>query len=252
MSALFRAAGNDVSKPTFKANDFMPRIAATLPSASSQGESAGDRVLLTLLALGLMLLAFFVVLTSFGSFDARRMRGVAESMQSTFDHAAASDVVDVRLSTETDRAAVNALRASVADIFANVVAGDAAALTSADATQTRVDIDVPLALFFPGEGAELSSLPLLDKIIAVISAPPAGYRMELAARARVAQADMPLAQTRVAAFANTLVARGTAPTALAVGTLRDTSAAPTPTLRFSFLLLGSDDDIAATRLVAAP
>ena len=65
VGSFFVAVGDDLNKPTFKTNDLMLRIASTLPPSASQGEPAGDRVLLT----------------SFGSFDARRMRGVVESVQ---------------------------------------------------------------------------------------------------------------------------------------------------------------------------
>lgn len=243
----------DVSKAPFKANEFLPRVAPTLAPAVHAAEPAGDRILLTLLALGLMLLAFFVVLTSFGSVDARRTRGVVESVQAAFEVSRAqdADLLDARPHGESDRAAVNALRASVADIFANVVVSDAVLLPGADAAQRRVDIDVPLAVFFPAADAVLSSLPLLDKIIAVISAPPPGYRMELVARAKAAPSEPPDAQTRIAVLADTLVARGAAPTALSVGTLRDAAPNAVPMLRFSFLLLADDDD-AAARMVAAP
>jgi hypothetical protein len=124
-------------------------------------------------------------------------------------------------------------------------------MATADANHTRVEIDVPMALFFTGAD-ELAALPLLDKIVAVVSSPPAGYRTELAARAKIAPADAPQAQTRVAVIANALVARGAAPTSLLVGTLRDAPADATPMLRFSFLLLRGEDDVAAARLVTAP
>ena len=69
MSAAVAAVGEYVSKASLRSDDFLPRVAPTLALPQAQAESAGDRILLTLLSLGLMLLAFFVVLTALGSIE---------------------------------------------------------------------------------------------------------------------------------------------------------------------------------------
>lgn len=89
-------------------------------------ESAGDRILLTLLALGLMLLAFFVVLTTAGTLDQRRIREVAKSVQINFQRAENNTGTSLvpGEGASAARAGVAALRAAVANIFAGVITDD--------------------------------------------------------------------------------------------------------------------------------
>ncbi len=220
------------------------------------GESAGDRILLTLLALGLMLLAFFVVLTTAGTLDQRRIRDVAKSVQMSFERPdQATDTSPVPgEGAAAQRAGVASLRAAVANIFADVInsdqtiATDTASRPSAD----RVEVDVPLALFFDGQGA-LNPLPLLDRIVAVMSSAPPEYRMELFARASVARGNMVHVQTQLAQLADGLVQRGLGPTMLSVGAHQTGEIGPgrADTLRFSFLILERVDDSAAARMMEA-
>ncbi len=234
-------------KTSFKATDFTHgRVHAGLPALPATQESAGDRILLTLLALGLMLLAFFVVLTSAGSLDQRRMRDVVLSVQATFEHDDDHTDKESAAASSAQRFAVGALRAAVADIFAGMIAEDHAVVldTQDRADPDRVEIDVPFAVFFAEGSTAIAPLPLLDKIVAVVSTPPAGYRMDLAARVTVPSADMQLGQTRIAALAAGLVNRGLAATSLSVGTLQDEKVTA-PSLRFTFLLLDADDDAVA-------
>jgi hypothetical protein len=217
-------------------------------------EAAGDRVLLTLLALGLMLLAFFVVLTSMSTLDQRRIRDVAQSVQVSFarPHKEDGDSGQASMNDSAQRAAVVVLRAAVADIFAGILPRDmtAASEKSDRVSQDRVEVDVPTSVFFAENEATLYPLPLLDKLVAVLSSPPAGYRMELVVRA-ASQTNGGVEQERLAALAVNLVQRGLAPTALSVGTLQDAKIAQglVSRLRFTFLLLDADDDLAAVRMM---
>ena len=217
-------------------------------------ESAADRILLTLLALGLMLLAFFVVLTSTATFDQRRMRDVAQSVQATFvpskekeqvkEEVAALDAVLV--------AAVSVLRTAVFEIFAGILPpDDATLLAKGRVDPDRVEVDVPMSAFFADAESVLFPLPVLDKLVAVLNAPPAGYRMELVVRAAGQSADGTIDQARLAALADGLVRRGLATTALSVGTLQNGRDAGARILRFTFLLLNTEDDLAAVRLATA-
>lgn len=251
-----------VDKPSFKAahNVALTPQGVTSPFArfeppgrtTSAPDSAADRILLTLLALSLMLLAFFVVLTSSASFDQRRMREVVHSVQKTFVPPQKSgeetqDVpADAALAT-----AVGALRVAVSDIFSGLLPRDPVLASSGKKRPDpdRVEIDVPMAVFFADKEAVLFPLPVLDKIVAVLSAPPAGYRMELVVRAAGKTADPALEQARVAALADGLVHRGLAATALSVGTLQNTPETGARSLRFTFLLLNADDDLAAARIL---
>jgi len=232
----------------------LPRAVDASVVESSSQDSADDRILLTLLALGLMLLAFFVVLTSTGTFDQRRIRGVVQSVQMTFERGQSSEGESLTPAAidAANRAAVVALRAAVADIFADMIVEDQNVLTDNRdrINPDRVEVDVPLALFFSDDGA-LNALPLLDKIVAVISSPPAGYRMELFARARISADEMLSGQSRIAALADGLVTRGAAPTSLSVGVQGDGDPTAASSLRFTFLLLDANDDLAALRLLAA-
>jgi hypothetical protein len=220
-------------------------------------ESAGDRILLTLLALGLMLLAFFVVLTTAGKLDERRIRDVAKSVQMSFERASENTGTS-RVPSEgaaSQRAGVAALRAAVANIFADVINSDQtiATDTTSRPNADRVEVDVPLALFFDGQGA-LNPLPLLDRIVAVMGVAPPGYRMELFARATVARGEMAHVQTQLAQLADGLVQRGLGPTMLSVGAQQAGEIGPgyIGTLRFSFLMLESGDESATARMMGVP
>jgi hypothetical protein len=225
----------------------------TLPTLSAQ-ESSADRTLLMLLALGLMLLAFFVVLTSTASFDQSRIRDVVRSVQATFERPQADATQDSK-PAEIDtahRAAIGVLRAAVASAFASVLSSDTSAYESQDRLNPdRVEIDVPASALFANDEAVLFPLPLLDKVVAVFAAAPADYRMELVVRAAAPPADLPLSQARVAALAEDLTRRGLTPTALSVGT-QDQTKGTSASLRFTFLLLHTDDDLAAVQMMTAP
>jgi hypothetical protein len=252
-----------VIKPSFKA----ATLSASIPSgiaprfdvpASSKTESAADRIMLTLLALGLMLLAFFVVLTASATYDKTRTRNVVQSMQAIFVPAKDDAGKGEGGATDVDlQAAVSALRVAVSDVFSGILPREAPGNRRADSD--RVEIDVPMSVFFANNEAVLFPLPVLDKLVGVLNAPPAGYRMELVVRAAGETQDVALDQARIAALAEGLVRHGLAPTALSVGTLQNApntdKAASARSLRFTFLLLSDDDDLAAIRMMtgkAAP
>ncbi|MBY0511887.1 MAG: hypothetical protein K2P94_17260 [Rhodospirillaceae bacterium] len=209
--------------------------------------------MLTLLALGLMLLAFFVVLTSTASFDQRRMREVVMSVQSTF--VPAREEIKDKPAVIDDgvlRAAVGALRAAVSEIFVGILPVDNSAPSKTAMTPDRVEIDVPMEIFFADHEAVLYPLPILEKLVALVNAPPAGYRMELVVRSAGETTAAALEQARIAALADGLVRRGLPLAALSVGVLQDAAGANTRerALRFTFLLLETDDDLAAVRMMS--
>ena len=74
-----------------------------------------DRILLTLLALNLMLMAFFVVLTSVAKIDHRKVSAATQSMQTSV-----APVTDARPRTDAipRSEAVDDLRTRIADVFA--------------------------------------------------------------------------------------------------------------------------------------
>lgn len=213
-------------------------------------DAGADRIMLTLLALGLMLLAFFVVLTSTATFDQRRMRDVVMSVQTVFVPARAEGK-DERTVIDDGvlRAAVGALRVAVSEIFVGILPVDNSVPSKTAMTPDRVEIDVPMAIFFAADEAVLYPLPILGKLVALINAPPAGYRMELVVRAAGETTDAALEQARIAALADGLVRRGLPMPALSVGVLQGANTGER-SLRFTFLLLETDDDLAAVRLMS--
>ncbi len=221
--------------------------------AALSDERSPDGILITLLALNLILLAFFVVLNATSSFDADRVRAVAASARTSLF----SDV-DVREEAEAEsyRSALSNFRDSIADQFAPVLfpASDSVVRADIRIGGDRVEVDVPATVFFRSDGTLYSPLPTLDGLAAVVGTPPAGYRAELAIRATAPAANQTPMVRRVATLADDLVARGIAATALSAGLLPGADIAPgaearVPVLRFSFLLLSTDDDAShASRL----
>ena len=248
-----------MTRSSFKAKELaFPRLggAAFAPAQIDvlrpAEESPADRTLLMLLALGLMLLAFFVVLTSAATFDERRTLDAVKSVKMTFvqPHNQSGVSEEKNVGDSAQRAAVAALRVSISDIFAPLLFGQTPNTFENDrVTPDRVEVDVPAALFFSEGGAALYPLPILDKLIAVISTPPAGYRMEMVVRLATSDADQQMNHTRLATLADDLTRRGLSPTVLSVGTLGDVRADTKPSLRFTFLLLDTDDDLAVARLL---
>jgi len=251
------------TRGTLKATDFtlngangtMPRRRGIHDQLSGlQHESAADRILLTLLALVLMLLAFFVVLTSASSVDQLRVHGVVKSVQATFERSVDDAALQVPQSDPRHRAAVGILRAAVADIFAQIIFVDRTAQDAADPDSDRVEVDVPMAAFFAEEATTLGASPVLDKIAAIAALPPSGYRMEIVARAAVKSHDIEIGQERIAALAMSLMQRGVPVTMLSVGMLDDIKVDDqrSPTLRFTFLLLDDGDSLAGVHALAKP
>jgi len=245
-----------VTITSLKTTGYLPRpphAAGISPSS----DSAGDRILLTLLALSLMLLAFFVVLTSAGTLDRTRARDVVLSVQATFERPRDETVVQDTAIDGAHRAAVGILRAALASIFADVIASSPSSPAPMDAEgrrrvdPDRVEIDVPMAVFFNTEAAELNPLPLLDNIVAVVATPPSGYRMELVVHASVAPSKGETARARISTLADGLAQRGLSPTMLSVGILEDANASEQSAgaVRFTFLLLDGENDHVAARMM---
>src|SRR4051812_39807353 len=155
-----------------------------------------DRILLTLLALNLMLMAFFVVLTSVAKIDHRKADAATQSLQSSIV-TEASDA-HPRANAIPRSEAVDDLRTRVADVFAPFISS----ASDVHATAERIDVDVPSAAL-PAD--------VLAGVARVILTPPAGYRVELLVQGARVDDDT------LAALASAVVARGIDPAALAIG-----------------------------------
>ena len=185
-------------------------------------EASRDRILITLLALDLMLMAFFVVMNSVATVDAQRTAKAAAGMTAV-EVAAPVDASNLApgLGTAARVAASAELRAAVADVFASYL--PAGSEPSATADDGRIDVDMPAA-----SGGELPEA-MRAGLAQVMENPPPGYRTEL-----VIRAPRETDPARLAHMAQGLVDHGVAANALSVGTLTQGSSTA---VRFTFLLL---------------
>ncbi|MBX7201386.1 MAG: hypothetical protein K1X51_18625 [Rhodospirillaceae bacterium] len=202
-------------------------------------EANRERVLITLLALDLMLMAFFVVMNTAASFDAKRTAAVASSLAPAQIPAGIPAEIKTAapVSGTAARAAASAqLRAAVTDVFDAFLPPGVS--VSADADDGRVDLDVPGAL------VETDALPpaVVAGLARVMDNPPPGYRTELLIRAQEDPA-------KLARMAQDLSAGGIARDALSVGMLSTGQPAP---VRFTFLLLQPGEETRAASMVGRP
>lgn len=197
--------------------------------------------MITLLALNFLLMAFFAVMTSIAgetrtTIVAPAGPGASQTSSTSLSPELASQA---RLRDEERRRAVDQLRASVAQVFAPVIAAEDTWRTRAawNVGNDRIDIDVPFALFAnPDHVAEGDAI--LAGIAGVVDTGIRGYRAELALRASHPETD-------IALLAQRLTTHGLAPEALSVGILRPVGgqANGEALLRFSFILLEENDDV---------
>ncbi len=213
------------SSPYLRARAIVGGLAHEQPRSF---EVARDRVMLTLLALNLMLLAFFVVLNSTASFDKARLKAVSNSLQSASarnEREAAAE--------NTQRLVFATLRTAVADAFAAFLPANQIPVEHPNTD--RVEVDVPAQVFFDRDTSpELRAV--LDRVAAIVAVPPQGYTAELFIRGSTGEG----AETNLATLAHELVGRGIAPTQMSIGFLNPGEATD-PILRFTFLLLAAND-----------
>jgi hypothetical protein len=218
-------------------------------SDAARGEANRDRVMITLLALNFLLMAFFAVMTSIASetrttIVAPANDAAAEVNSATMDTQAASQA---RMLEEERRRAVDLLRASVAQVFAPLIAAEETwrARTAWSIGNDRVDIEVPFAMFASPDHVAEGDV-ILAGIAGLVGTGLRGYRTDLALRASHPETD-------VALLAQRLMAHGLAPASLSVGILKPVGGQTSgdAMLRFSFLLLEDNDDV-VVRLAGAP
>lgn len=188
-------------------------------------EANRERILITLLALDLMLMAFFVVMNSAATFDAKRGAAAANSLAPASKinaEAALAPKTETLITGTAARVAASAqLRAAVTDVFDAFLPQGASAV--ADADDGRVDVDMPAAF----NGTDALPHDVIAGLARVMDNPPSGYRTELVIRAQEDPA-------KLARMAHELAAGGIARDALSVGMVSTGQQGP---LRFTFLLL---------------
>jgi len=219
--------------------DVRPRpVAAAALSARLFG--AHSPTLLLSLSLNLLLLAFFVVLNTGVDFDRGRVRAALDSVRETFgrlEPAARDGAGAARAAAE------DALRVAVSAAFAPVLDGvDVVVRTEAG----RVVVRAPFAAVFePATGALRPALPLLDRVAAVLAAPPDGLRTEMLVALTSSDAGAALAQA--GALADDVMRRGVDPALFAVGAV----AGPAPAVVFTFAVFAADEPALAP-LIGGP
>ncbi len=189
--------------------------------------------LLMLLALNLLLIVFFVVLNVNATTDVQKTRNVLASVQKSF-----SDEINVPTNLEVTSvaksAAQDALRTSVSTAFASVLEGeDIIVRNEAD----RFSVIAPLAAFFDPETAQVrATLPVFNRIAAILNTPADGFRYEMIATIDADVTNMAPIIKQAGVLAEDLLRRDFRAATFAVGILP----AKTNNVMFTFQVLTDD------------
>lgn len=188
---------------------------AAMPQESAADEGPKrDTVIGTYVALVLFLFAFFVVLNGRGRLEPRKWQATAESLRQSFG-AHLPDATGLPVDARTLQASVHLARLGV-DLTR--IAG-----VKPETVTTRgnsMEIAIPTERLFSSGVPELRSAdtPLLDRLVASLSTPPRGSRLDLQIvmpeTASDAEGDTSL--LRGAELAQSLMSRGAPPQALTV------------------------------------
>ena len=185
------------------------------------GASQGTGVWPLYVGLFLVLLTFFIMLVSLAKPDSGKTSAVVDSLQATFG---------TRPGSPRDDAGLFAPGASaLAELGGYLVGLLRVAHVQRAARGEELRVTLPASELFPPDGAEVreTCLPFIDRVVATLSAPPSGVRLELAFSLGARPADdtsrgeggdvLGLAVRRGSAFARALVSRGAPPAAVAIG-----------------------------------
>lgn len=178
------------------------------------------------LALYLLLLAFFIMLTALSSLETQRAGAVMDSLGETFRQAPAAgtppeapmplDVLDA------ERRAAEAFLSVVRDLFEGTVP---AARVETISAGRALEVLVPAQSLFETDAAAIrdARVPLFDGLVAALTAVPSGMRFELAALLQTGgEAAFPpppdaLAPRRATALARLMAQRGAVPGSVVTG-----------------------------------
>jgi outer membrane protein OmpA-like peptidoglycan-associated protein len=187
----------------------------------SDGASQGTGIWSLYVGLFLVLLTFFIMLVGLSRPDSGKTSAVVDSLQTTFGTQPNSPRDD------------EGLFAPGASALAEL-GGDLAGLLRVAhvrraARGEELRVTLPASELFPPDSAEVRdiSTPLINRLIAALSAPPNGVRLEVAVSLGAQGAgdtsrgqggdELALAIRRAGAFARALVSRGAPPAAVAIG-----------------------------------
>ena len=173
-------------------------------------------ILMGLVGLQLMLLAFFIVLTSMSSFDETRVDSVLGSIQRQFaELSGGEDGDDARSSADT--LSLEAVRDEVAGVLASMLQLDRVERNGNGAVEIEFAAD---RLFAEGTAQLLPGIDhMLQRTVAAIDRRPAGYRYELdvlIGRPQGGPTDA-LAVDRAGALVRAFVDFGARPNSMAAG-----------------------------------
>jgi hypothetical protein len=207
----------------------MPRT----PAAVGLPRVFGDQspMLLLSLSLNLMLLAMFVVLNATANLDQKRVDVVLESVQRSFGDTPAPTLVPAS-SVRRDRGVQDALRSSLSEAFESVLQGDDLVIHG---EADRLWVSTPGAALFEPSGALRAALPVFDRLVAVLNAPPADARYELLVVLPAPTAHA--AADRAGILAEDLLRRGLRPDLLNIGAIDSGG----DLVRFTFVVLTNND-----------
>lgn len=175
------------------------------------------------LSLFLLVLAFFIILVTISTLEKVKSNEVMDSLSSTFRSVLppTTDPTDFN-AQDGDVLAGQRFQERITDIFATQIQ---VARVEIVQPGRLMRIELPTRAMFAEGSEELlpSIVPLLDRVVASLSARPPGLRfdMELVIGADAVAGTLPVAQTlemaRGGAFARAMASRGAPPDSIAVG-----------------------------------
>jgi outer membrane protein OmpA-like peptidoglycan-associated protein len=169
----------------------------------------------------LVLLTFFIMLVGLSKPDSAKTSAVVDSLQTTFG---------TQPGMMRDEEGLFAPgRSALAELGGDLAGLLRVARVHLAAGGEELRVTLPASELFPPDSAEVreTSMPLIDRVVAALGAPPNGVRLELAFLLGVQQAggasrgegggELALSIRRGGAFARALVSRGAPPAAVAIG-----------------------------------
>lgn len=187
-------------------------------------EPAGGHTTGLFLALYLLVLAFFMVLVTISSPEDVKSKAVMNSLTSTFSSLLPPTTdLTAFISREGDMLAGQAFQEEVTAIFASAIQVAKVEIVQPGKLMRVV---VPTDALFMGETADVreGQIPLLDRIVASLSAGALGLRHDMEfviGSAFTSETNLPITETletaRAGAFVRAMHARGVPPESVSIG-----------------------------------
>ncbi len=185
-------------------------------------DKRSDQLPWLFLSLYFLLFAFFIVLNSFSSFDRGRREAVIESVLDAFTAVTSVGIEQTMGGFVGLQQQARRFQDAVTDIFETAIP-----LANIRVVEpgTRMEVDVPTQAWFDGDSVVVRDpLPMLDRIVATVSSPPAGVAYEMILIAQVEEdenAFLPQEMTadiaRIGNIARALDAKGMPPQSISIG-----------------------------------